>query len=67
MTFVLYLATDESIRSKGYGSKMLKWIVENARRTVVLNIETVEKAYENYEQRLKRQKFYIKNGFIIQN
>lgn len=64
MTFVLYLAVDDSIRSNGYGSKIIRWIINNKKDNIVLNIEEVDKQYNNYEQRLIRQKFYLKNGFI---
>lgn len=64
-TFVFYLATDASIRSKGYGSQILNWIADNNKENViVLNIETVNPRYNNYEQRLSRQNFYFKNGFL---
>lgn len=64
-TFVFYLAIDKNIRSKGYGSKILNWIIENNKENcIVLNIETVDTKYNNYEQRLSRQKFYLKNGFV---
>lgn len=64
-TFVFYLAIDESIRSKGYGSKILNWIVnDNKGNNIVLNIETVDEKYDNYQQRISRQKFYFKNGFV---
>lgn len=63
-TFVLYLAIDDSIRSKGYGSQILNWIVNNKQNNIVLNIETVSDEYDNYEQRVSRQKFYLKNGFV---
>lgn len=63
--FVLYLAIDRSIRSKGYGTKILNWIVDNNKsNNIVLNIETVDKKYDNYKQRLDRQRFYLKNGFM---
>ena len=62
-TFVLYLAINRNVRSKGYGSKILKWISDHAQKNIILNIETVWTKYENYNQRLSRQKFYFKNGF----
>ena len=62
-TFVLYLATDSSIRSKGYGSQILNWIIDNKEDNIVLNIESVSPKYDNFDERLSRQKFYFKNGF----
>lgn len=64
MTFVLYLSTDSSVRSKGYGGSILDWIQKaHQENCIVLNIETVSKNYDNFEQRVKRQKFYFNNGF----
>ena len=62
-TFVLYLAIDSSIRSKGYGSQILNWIIDNKQENIVLNIESVSDKYDNFKERLSRQKFYLKNGF----
>ncbi|WP_455541945.1 GNAT family N-acetyltransferase [Intestinibacter sp.] len=63
-TFILYLAIDKNIRSKGYGTQILNWIAYNyENHTIVLNIEPVDEKCDNYEQRLSRQKFYFKNGF----
>ena len=63
-TFILYLAIDNNIRSKGYGSQILNWITNNKQNNIVLNIESVSDKYDNYKERLSRQKFYLKNGFI---
>ena len=61
----MYLAIDTSIRSKGYGTKILSLISNNKQNNnIILNIETVSNKYVDYKQRLNRQKFYFKNGFI---
>lgn len=63
-TFIMYLATDARVRSKGYGKKILRMISERfPLNNIVLNIETVDKGSDNYEQRLSRQNFYLNNGF----
>lgn len=62
--FVLYLAVTDKIRAKGYGSQILNTIKNNNQSsTIYLNIETLVKNAENYEQRIKRYNFYLKNGF----
>ena len=64
LTFVLYLAIDGQIQSKGYGSKALDAIKAlRPKNRIILNIEAVESAASNYEQRKKRKAFYEKNGF----
>lgn len=64
LTFVFYLAIDDKLRSKGYGSQALQTIIKHyAPNDIVLNIEKVEPS-DNYNQRVKREKFYLKNGFV---
>ncbi len=64
--FVFYLAVNDEIHSKGYGSKLLQVLFDkNPDKTVTLFIETMEdKNASNYEQRVKRLAFYERNGFI---
>ncbi|WCM60723.1 GNAT family N-acetyltransferase [Paenibacillus polymyxa] len=64
LTFVLYLAIDSEIRSKGYGGRLLSNIKKQyPHNRIILNIEAVEEAAINYEQRLKRKNFYMRNGY----
>lgn len=64
ITYILYLAIAESARSKGYGSHILSMIkVHYPLNRILLNIETVTKDAENYEQRVTRKKFYQRNGY----
>ena len=64
MMYVLYLAVNDEIRSKGYGTLILKHLKEmGGNREITLNIEPLDEAADNYEQRVKRMKFYEKNGF----
>ena len=64
MVFVLFLAVNDKLRSRGYGSAILEWLKEQAAgKTVCLNIEDPYTEAENREQRLKRLAFYVRNGF----
>lgn len=64
LTLVFYLAVDGSNRSKGYGSAVLAAIKQKyAPNRIVLDIELVDPAAPNYEQRVRRKAFYEKNGF----
>ncbi|MCM3782106.1 GNAT family N-acetyltransferase [Neobacillus mesonae] len=64
LTYVQYLAIDGNSRSKGYGSLILSLIKEKySSNQIILNIETVDKGAINYEQRVTRKKFYIRNGY----
>lgn len=63
MTFVLYLAIDDKLHSKGYGSLALKEIVSRGNSRIALNIESIDQHATNYNQRIKRKAFYLKNDF----
>lgn len=66
MIFILYLAINTELRSKGYGSCLLKWCLEEYRdRKIYLNIEEVKEDVEDFEIRKRRLNFYLKNGFFI--
>ena len=66
MIFILYLAINSDIRSKGYGSYLLKWCLEKYNeKEVYLNVEEIKEDKKDYETRKKRQKFYLKNGFYM--
>ncbi len=64
--FVFYIAINDTIHSKGYGSKLLHTLFDKyPNKPVSLFIETMdEKTAENYPQRIKRLSFYERNGFI---
>lgn len=68
MIFILYLAINPEVRSKGYGSFLLKWCLEKYKnKKIYLNIEEVNHSFNNYEIRKRRLDFYLKNGFFITN
>lgn len=58
-----YLAIDEKCQSLGYGAMVLTLIpkVMDNRKTII-EIEPLDKSADNYEQRVRRLKFYLKNG-----
>ena len=61
--FVLFFAVDEPLRGKGAGSAILSHLKEKG-KAVLLNIEPLDPAAENYAERLLRFRFYEKNGFF---
>lgn len=64
LIYLLYLAVNPNIRSKGYGSKMMEWLsFRSGKKPVALDIEQPKENAENIKQRLQRYKFYEKNGF----
>lgn len=64
MVFVLYLAVNDKIRSKGYGSAILSHLKEQYNnKPITLNVEILDENSDNYEQRVRRVEFYKRNGF----
>ena len=64
LAFVLFLAVDDSQRSKGYGSAIIGKLRErSAGRPIVLEIEPLDPDAPNYGQRVRRLAFYERNGF----
>lgn len=60
---VLYvddLATDASVRSRGYGSSLLRWLVEEARREGCQTLEL-----DSGVQRFEAHRFYLANRMVI--
>lgn len=65
LVFILYLAVNDEVRSRGYGSRILECVRDKAgERPIVLDIEPLDPNAENYEQRKRRLAFYEKNGYF---
>lgn len=64
MTYLFFLAISSLFRSGGYGSSALNILKEmyNGKQHVV-DFEMVTRSATNYEQRLNRLKFYLKNDY----
>ncbi|MEM9809149.1 MAG: GNAT family N-acetyltransferase [Cyanobacteria bacterium P01_D01_bin.56] len=61
---IVYFAIDASCRAGGYGTKVLTALRENhPNKRIVLNIEQIDKQADNNAQRVKRKRFYEKNGY----
>ena len=66
--FILYLAVKENYRNKGIGTYLLKWYLNaNNDKEIYLNIDEINKTYDDYIIRKKRLDFYIKNNFYDTN
>ena len=66
MVFITYIAVNNEIRSKGYGSQILNTIKSRfPGKTISLNVERLIEDCDNYEQRVKRVKFYERNNFFL--
>ena len=61
--FVMFLAVDDAVRGKGYGSAILNCLKAEG-KPVVLNVEPLDDSAANADERANRMRFYKKNGFF---
>ncbi len=62
--FVMFLAVNRNIRSKGYGSKILDEISSlYPDSKIIISIERCDTNAEDIDIRLRRKNFYLRNGF----
>lgn len=65
ITFVMFFAVAENLRSKGYGSNILAHIESMyPKNKMILTIEPCDKEAKDINQRIRRKRFYMKNGYI---
>ncbi|MDO3412529.1 GNAT family N-acetyltransferase [Saccharibacillus sp. CPCC 101409] len=64
LVFLMYLAVEPSLRSKGYGSRILRELRQlYPGSRIVLNIEAQEPGASNAAERRRRKAFYVRNGY----
>ncbi len=64
IVFVMFLAVDRAIRSKGYGSAILQDIQnEYPEKKIIISIEPCDQDVPDIELRTRRKNFYIRNGY----
>jgi len=64
ISYLFFLAILKEFRSKGYGTRAIETIKELYPNYLhVVDFEVIDKNAPNYEQRIKRKKFYLKNGY----
>ncbi len=62
--YIFFLAIEEKYRNQGYGSEVLKEIRNIYKDYVILlAYEYVDPSYPDYENRKRREQFYMNNGF----
>ena len=68
IVYLFFLAVSENKRNQGYGSKILSLIKEEYKdKVILLCYEEIDEKYPDYENRKKRESFYLKNGFVSNN
>ena len=61
--FILYLAVNPEMRSGGIGGEILDYAYAQAGdKIIVLNVEPLDSAADNHEQRERRIAFYARHG-----
>jgi GNAT superfamily N-acetyltransferase len=61
--FILYLAVNPEVRSKGIGGEILDYAYAQAGdKIIVLNVEPLDSTADNSEQRKRRIAFYARHG-----
>ena len=64
VVFLMFLAVDQTLRSRGYGSAILQVLRERyPRHRHVVSIEMCSQNAPNRDQRLRRKAFYLNNGY----
>lgn len=60
-----YLAVDRKYQNQGYGTEIISWLKDKFNnKTLVVDVEELDKNALNNENRIKRKNFYNKNGFV---
>lgn len=63
--YLQFIAVNPNIRSKGYGGRILTELLEENRNGIFFaSIERPVPGKEGYEMKMRRQKFYERNGMI---
>ena len=61
--FFIYFATAPEVRGKGYGRRILRFVRERyADKRMFLITEPKDRDAPDFEMRVRRQKYYIRNG-----
>ena len=64
IVFVMFLAVDKTLRSKGYGSAILKEIQNKyPNKKIIISIEPCDNNAPDIEIRTRRKDFYLRNGY----
>ena len=64
LIYLSYIAVEETLRDRGYGSQILDLIRENyPEYRIVLDIEEVKPESDNYQERKRRKDFYLRNRY----
>lgn len=64
IAYLFFLAIDSQYRSRGYGGKAIQTLIElYPNYQHVVDMEMISEYAPNNNQRIKRKKFYLRNGY----
>lgn len=64
LSYLFFLAIDQTYRSKGYGSRAIETLKETyIDKIQVVDFEMIDESTSNNKQRIRRKEFYIRNGY----
>ena len=64
IVFVMFLAVDKTLRSKGYGSAILQEIQNRyPNKKIIISIEPCDNNAPDIDLRTRRKGFYMRNGY----
>ena len=65
ISHIIYLAIEENLRNRGYGSMALDVLQKHkSGKRIIVDIEMEVPGADNNEQRRRRKEFYIRNGYV---
>lgn len=65
LAYLFFLAIAPTCRAKGYGSVAIETLkAQYPDKKQVVDFEMLDERADNYEQREKRRKFYLRNGYL---
>lgn len=64
ITNILYLAVQRDLQNQGIGTYILEYINNIKKNLLVVDIENENSKADNFQQRIRRKQFYLKNGFL---
>lgn len=63
--FILFFAVEEGLRSQGYGSRILSELQKaHPQSKLIVSIEPCEQGAADFQQRVRRKRFYGNNGYV---
>lgn len=65
LVYLFFFAVESDVRGGGYGSRIIELVREQNRgKRIFLAREPLDDCAENNSQRIRRRRFYLKNGFV---